>query len=72
MVEQRLAPRMFFLALAVAPLAAAESAAESAAGKAGTGLAALAGERLEYRVRWGVLSVAVAVLGAALLGFGFA
>jgi hypothetical protein len=58
MVGQRLAFRRYLLALAVAvPWAAAETDA----GDPAAGLAALAGERLEYRVRWGVLSVARAV-----------
>ncbi len=37
-------------------------AAATGAGDPTSGLAALAGERLEYRVRWGVLTVARAVL----------
>ncbi|MFQ5349911.1 MAG: DUF3108 domain-containing protein, partial [Thermoanaerobaculia bacterium] len=38
------------------------TAGEDATGSRPVGLAALAGERLEYRVRWGVLGVARAVL----------
>jgi len=57
MEQRRLVSQACFLALA---LAVPCSAAETAAGA--PGLAALAGERLDYRVRWGVLSVADAVL----------
>ena len=46
------------LALAASALGATGSAAEERP----AGLAALAGERLEYRVRWGMLSVARAAL----------
>ncbi len=45
--------------MAPAPAAAAD---EGGAVSAPAGLAALAGERLDYRVRWGALSVAWAVL----------
>lgn len=43
-------------------LTALPGATHGAAGEPSAGLAALAGERLVYRVRWGVLSVATAAL----------
>lgn len=66
MTTKRLVALAWPLALAVAVPRAAGSAADAR----DTGLAALAGERLEYRVRWGVLSVARAALEVELASEG--
>lgn len=58
MMTKRLVALAWPLAFAVA----APGATATTADARDTGLAALAGERLEYRVRWGMLGVARAVL----------
>ena len=82
MTEPRFACRIRLLVLAVSVLAVAppvvaevgsqaETGAGGPVGDTAIGLNALAGERLEYRVRWGMLSVARAVLEVEAAAEGF-